>query len=118
MLEEFVDQGSCRTDLAIELDFADITFDRTQNEHRTSIDRLELAADDGQDVAISSIFGLKILDDRIETGPRHGGADDIGIKRSDHLRWVDRNALDTNGINPHRRAFRQRCRGRSGGYRR
>jgi hypothetical protein len=38
MLEKFVNQGTRRPDISVELDFADIAFDRPQHEHRASVD--------------------------------------------------------------------------------
>ena len=46
-----------------------------------------------------------ILDDGIEARPRHGCADNISVERGDRLRWIDRDALHPDGIDPHRRAF-------------
>src|SRR6516225_10736969 len=116
MLENFVNQGPCRTNVPVELDLADVTLDRPQDEHRSSIDRLDLTADDGQDVAVGSIFGLKILDDRVETRPRHADTDEIGIERSDRLRRINRDALHPDCLDPHRWTLRQRRRGRRRWY--
>ena len=107
MLEKFIDQGSGRTDVAVELDLADIAFDRTQHEYRASVDRLELAADDGEDVAVGSIFGLEILDNRVEARSarwrrrhRHRAARSPPVGRPSHLPLGQSYS--------YRRAFRQR----------
>ena len=103
-LQHVEHQRAGRTDIAIQLDIADIALGRADDEDDLALVRsLEFSPDKGQDVAVLAIPGLQCLHHLVEPGARHGGADDIAIEPAQGCLVIDRDPFDLNAIHPHRR---------------
>ncbi len=113
MLEDLARQLAGVADIALELDGADVALGGADHEDEAAVVLLGLAMYRGQDVAVGAIAGLQRLDDREQALARNRLADQIGVARPQARQVIDRDPLDPDIVDAHRRPRRHRL-GRRG----